>query len=138
MESITSNLAVKICTIKNGDDLTYKKIKYGLDVIFINISKFLIVFLSALILGIFKEVLILSVGMIVIRRYAFGVHAKSSFVCTILTFAMTIGGVYIVKQINCTNYVLIGVFLLTSLILSIYAPADTEKRPIIGEKREVD
>ncbi len=124
-------------TLKNKemDNLTRKKVKYGIEVLIINISKLIITLIVAKLLGIVVETLETIIVVSLIRHYSFGAHASTSFLCTIVTLIMFIGPVILSKYIN-FNYYIDGVLFVISIILLYkYAPADTEKRPLISAKK---
>ena len=114
-----------------------KKLLYGLEGIYLTITKLIVIIGIALILGILKEVLIVMILFNVIRYFGFGFHAEKSSECLFLSII---------------NFVLIPFFFIkvdislsTSLIISgacivsflIFAPADTIKRPLKDKKKRL-
>ena len=59
--SISKWISDKICSYCNVDKKNYQKMKYGIDIIYINISKTAVLIILSVILGIVKETLLLSV-----------------------------------------------------------------------------
>ena len=108
--------------------------RLGLEIVLLNVSKFFVVFTIAAYLNLFKEALLMIIAFGCIRKSAFGLHAKSSIVCTINTVGMFVGGAYISQYIKINNYVVLSVFLILNLLIYKYAPADTENHPLIGKK----
>lgn len=119
----------------NNDKLEI--ISYGLEGIYLTLSKFIIILIISIILGIFKEVIILSIFYNIIRFVAFGMHAKKSSTCLIMSLFMFIGGVYLASYVNFPFILKIVLSLISIFILIKYAPADTEKRPIVNKKRRL-
>ena len=112
-----------------------EEVEYGLEGIYLTITKMIIIFSLAAILGIFKEVIMLSIFYNIIRCTAFGIHATKSSYCLITSIIMFIGGVYICNYLSLN---LIIKFLIASFCLLCifkYAPADTYKRPLINAKK---
>ena len=70
---------------------------YGLETLYLTISKLIIIFLTAYLLGIFKEMLLLLITYNVIRSQSFGIHASKSIYCLITSLIMFIGGALICK-----------------------------------------
>ena len=99
------------------------------------ITKSIIIFTLAFILGIFKELLIFMILYNIIRVPSFGIHASKSSICLISSTLIFIGTLYLSMYIKINIYIklIIGIY----TILRIYknAPADTEKRPIVNKKR---
>lgn len=135
MKKIIVNFLIKSIKKKNYSDEKLEIIKYGLESIYILISKTIIIFLIAYILGIFKEVLIFSLIYNIIRMPSFGLHATKSWICLVSsTF------IFIIAPYLCNIYIsniLVRAVIGIICILFIYknAPADTYKRPIISKKR---
>ncbi|MDR3596036.1 accessory gene regulator B family protein [Clostridium sp.] len=131
-ERIAFKLANKISNEAEIDELKFKKMKYGLEVLIINLSKIVLILVIAEILGIFKETLFIMLSFSFIRCYAFGMHAKSSTSCTVTTSICFFTGVYISKILAITNDKVLLMLFGTALLLYLYAPADTEARPLVG------
>lgn len=125
--------------IKNNndkcDDDQLEIIKYGLESIYITITKSIIIFFIAFLLGIMKELLIFMIFYNLIRMPSFGLHATKSSYCLISSTIIFIGASLLAKVILIPIY--IKVILNSIIILCIYnwAPADTHKRPIVNKKR---
>lgn len=132
-ERIALKLAIKINNQAETDNLHFVKMKYGLEVLVINLSKMLLILMMANVLGILKGTLFIMLSFAFIRHYAFGVHAKSSTSCTIITSLCFFIGAYIPKLLTITNDKVLVMFFLTILLLYVYAPADTEARPLVGK-----
>lgn len=132
-EKIAFKLAKKISKQTEADNLYFVKMKYGLEILFINLSKILLILIMAEFLGILKGTLIIMLSFAFIRRYAFGVHAKSSRNCTIITCLCFFIGGYIPKFLTITNDKILLIFLIIIPLLYLYAPADTEARPLAGK-----
>lgn len=111
------------------------EIEYGLTGIYLTISKMIIIFILAYILGILKEVIIFMFIFNIIRTTAYGLHATKSWICLI---SSTI--IFIIVPLLC-KYLIINIniklFVGAISVILIYknAPADTKKRPIVNKKR---
>lgn len=119
----------------NHNEEQLEIIQYGLEAIYITITKTIIIFIIAYLLGILKELIILLLFYNLIRTTAFGLHATKSSYCLISSTIIFIGITYLCKFIIIPIYIKI---ILCEIIISLiykWAPADTEKRPIISKKR---
>lgn len=118
----------------NLDDIELEKLYLGIMVIVFNISELILVFITAFFVGILKEVLLLFIMFAALRITAAGLHFRSNLVCLITTITSYIGSAYISKNfpINISSACLVS--FICGILLFKYAPADTEKRPILGEK----
>lgn len=110
-------------------------IQYGLEAIYITITKTIILFIIAYLLGILKELIIFLPFYILIRMFAFGLHAKTSTQCLISSSLIFLTSTFLCIYLNIPIYIksLLGV--LSILAIYNWSPADTEKRPIINQKR---
>jgi accessory gene regulator B len=132
-EKVAANLAEKINNRIEIDNINYIKMKYGLEVLIINLSKTLFILIMSEILGLFIETLFVMLSFGFIKCYAFGVHAKSSTSCTIITSMCFFIGAYIPKLFTITNNTVSLIFFVVLVLLYLYAPADTEARPLVGK-----
>lgn len=112
-----------------------EEIEYGLDAIYLNIPKTIIIFGLAIILDIFKDMILLLTFYGILRTFAFGMHASKSWHCLVISTVMFIGGGLVCKYISIPYYVKIIISILSLICIIKYAPADTHKRPLINAKR---
>ena len=124
---------------KNGNYSEEKlaEIKYGLEGVYLTISKLIIISLIAYILGIFKEVIIFLALYNVIRTTSFGLHATKSWICLLSSSIIFIIFPLICKYLFITDYLKMIVGLILILLIYKNAPADTHKPPIINPKRRL-
>ena len=116
----------------DGDKL--EVINYGLESIYLTFTKIIIIFILAIILKIWKEVLLLLAFYNLIRVSAFGMHAKKSIHCLIISLTLFIGGVYLCRYLVIPLILKVVLSIICIVLIAKYAPADTEKRPIINKK----
>lgn len=124
--------------IKNNndyDDVKLKEIEYGLVSIYLTISKLIIISIIAMMLGIFKEMLIFTLFFNIMRMPAFGLHATKSWICLI---SSTI--IFILIPFTCINlsislYLKAVICCICIILMFKNAPSDTYKRPIISRKK---
>ena len=95
----------------------------------------LVILAVGFVLGIVKDILLLMIFYNIIRTTAFGMHAKKSIHCLIISSLFFIGGALLCKYVVIAPYVKISVAVVSLLLLIKYAPADTHKRPLINAKR---
>ncbi len=138
MKNIVVNHWLNI--IKNNKDIdntTLVKIEYGLTGLYLTLSKALIIFLIALVMNIFKEVLIFLIVFNLIRLTAFGIHAKKSWICLLVSILLFIGLPLIMLRIKIKISIKIILGIINIILILKYSPADTRKRPIINKKRRL-
>ena len=125
---------------KSNPDFDQEKlevIQYGLEGLYILITKTTIIFIIAALLGIVKELIVFALIYNFIRMPSFGLHATKSWICLVSSLTIFIGSAFICTLI--TIPINIKIILGIILIFFIYknSPADTEKRPIINPKRRL-
>lgn len=113
------------------------KIKYGLEGLYLTFTKLIVITTVAIILGILKEYMILLLAFNGIRLFSFGVHAKKSSHCLISSLLFFITFPIICKNIQIPLIYKEIIFIPLVLIIGIFSPADTEKRPLKNKKKRL-
>ena len=119
------------------DDEKIAVIRYGLEGIYLTISKTIIIFLIAYFLGILKELIIFTLIYNVIRMPSFGAHAPSSAICLMASTTIFILSTYLCMVISISIWLKLLLGTIGIVIISKNSPADTAKRPIINKKRRL-
>lgn len=117
------------------DDL--KKLRYGLEGIYLTLTKTIIILLVSLLLNIFIEVLMGIVLFNIIRYFAFGFHAEKSFECLLLSLFNFVLIPYILLNINTSLLVDVFICGLCLILILMFAPADTVKRPLKSKQKRI-
>lgn len=119
----------------NYEKTKLAEIKYGLESIYLTVSKLIIIFALALILNIFKKMVIYMLIYNLIRMPSFGLHATKSWICLLFSTILFIGVPYlcIYLQIPIILKILIGI--VGVLLMFKNSPADTKNKPIVSKKR---
>ena len=123
---------------KNKPDLNDEQleiIEYGLEGLYLTTIKIIIIILLSIILNIFKETILMILFYNIPRFTTFGMHAKDSKSCLITSLLLFIGGTYLAIYANITLPIKIILSVICLILIIIYAPADTEKRPLINPKK---
>lgn len=113
------------------------EIMYGIEGIYLTITKTIIIFILAFIFGIAKELLYLLITFNFIRLFAFGMHADKSSICLAFSSLLFIGTTFLCKYLIIPSNILYLLYIVALIIISIYAPADTVKRPLIKKKKRI-
>lgn len=121
------------------DDERAEVIKYGLELIIGELPKMFLLFIIAWLLGIFKYALISFAIILPYKLVSGGVHLKTHIGCILGTSLLYCGNVFISKYINIPDIksqLIFSAIALTFAIImiSLYAPADTENVPILRKK----
>ena len=121
------------------DDERAEVIKYGLELIIGELPKMFLLFIIAWLLGIFKYALISFAIILPYKLVSGGVHLKTHIGCILGTSLLYCGNVFISKYINITdikNQIIFSaiIIIFAIIMISLYAPADTENVPILRKK----
>lgn len=137
MKKLIINKCVELVTTYNKDlsQRDIDKIKYGLEGLYLTITKLIFIIIVSIILGIWKETLLLIIIFNGIRLTAFGVHAKRSIDCLISSTLFFILFPIICIKLTIPLIVKVILFIPLTVLIGIFAPADTEKRPLINKKK---
>lgn len=112
-----------------------EEIEYGLEALYLTLSKMIVIFAIALVLGVLKEVILLLIFYNILRTTAFGMHAKKSSHCYIISTLFFIGGGLICKYVDINLYIKLILGFISFICILKYAPADTYKRPLLNAKK---
>lgn len=134
MERLAKDITVKLNSKLNKDGIELQKLNLGVEIILINLSKFIIIIGVAYYFNLLKEVLLMIIVFSSLRKRAFGLHAKNSVVCTMTSLIVFVFGSYISYYLKFNNYVIVTIFTIINILLYKYAPADTEVHPLLNLK----
>ena len=113
------------------------EIRYGLEATYLSITKLVVILGISLLLGIFKESVILLVLFNFLRLTGFGLHATKSWMCWVSSSITFLLVPFFCKSLVLPNHVLVAISVVCLINFLLYAPADTVKRPLIHKKRRL-
>ena len=122
---------------KELDHYNEVKIKYGLEVMYSFVTKTIAIVLMSFFCGFLIENIYIFLFYGILRTFAHGVHAKSNKHCwisTLLTYFIT--GMFC-KYIKISKRVMYSVCIISTLLISLYAPSDTVYRPIRKKEKRI-
>ena len=111
----------------NYNNEQIEKIQYGLESIYLSITKLIVILLMSVLLKSLKETIIVLLLFNLLRTTGFGIHASKSWMCWISSVPTFIGVPLLCKYINIPTYILICIASISLLIFILFAPADTKK-----------
>ncbi len=118
-------------------DEEIEKLLYGLEGLYLTLTKLVVIVIVAFLLGIFKEVFIILALFNVIRYFGFGVHAGKSSDCLITSLILFVLLPYILLNIHLSKNIILVLGIIDIIIYLIFAPADTIKRPFYNRKKRI-
>ena len=110
-----------------------EKLQYGLEGLYITITKLVVIFLIAFLLGFIKEFIIALILFNILRFPGFGFHASKSIVCLITSTLLILGLPYLFTNIEVGLTIKIVLCIISFITFIICAPADTWKIRIHDE-----
>ena len=113
------------------------KLAYGLEGLYMSITKLVIIFLIAFLLGFIKEFIITLIFFNIIRFPGFGFHASKSIVCLISSTLLILGLPYLFTNIEVSLTIKIILCIVSVITFIICAPADTWKRPLTNKRKRI-
>jgi accessory gene regulator B len=130
------------CVIRTNvqgiDDEKAEIINFGIKSIVSEVSKLIIILLSAYLFGIFNYVIIAIASHGLYRIYAGGFHAKTHLMCLTTGAIIIYGNVLLSMYIGANFYkaglIYLIIYILNCFMIYRYAPADVEEKPIISMK----
>ena len=139
IEKICNSILIKMR--EKMPDITDEKaeiILYGLQLIIGEIPKMFILFGLSFLLGFGWYMVFAYIAVMPYRATSGGFHLHTHFGCILSTITFFYGNILISRFLvldNIQKYILIGLSLIFGiLMISMYAPADTEEVPIISKK----
>jgi len=117
------------------DEIKLDEIRYGLEAIYMTITKTVVIFTISIILDIFIEMFLLLLFFNILRTTGFGLHATKSWICLLSSTLIFIFLPFISKIIYIPIFIKSILGVIAIILIFIYAPADTIKRPIINKNR---
>lgn len=121
------------------DDEKAEVINYGIQLIVGEIPKIFLMFGLGIILGLWWQTLLAFFLLLPYKTVSGGFHLKTHIGCFLCTNIVYCGNAYISTIWNfpseISKYItIIGILILGIIMVSIYAPADTENLPILTKK----
>lgn len=136
-ELVVNGIMNNITKYYDYNNTKISEIKYGIESLYLTITKTIIIFIISFILNITKELMLLFVFYSLIRLTGFGVHAKKSWHCWVTSLITFVLIPLLIKYVTLNKEFIIISYTIFTLLLLEYAPADTEKRPLINKKRRI-
>lgn len=126
-----------ITKYNNYTEKEIEKLKYGLEGLYLTVSKMLIIFFLAFILNLFLELIIVIIFYNFLRFFGFGFHAEKSWQCLIFS-AINFNIIpFIIFNINISTLHTLVISVICCISFLVFAPADTIKRPLKNKKKRL-
>lgn len=120
---------------KDYTDREERIVHYGLETIYIFITKMIFITILSLFFKITKEMYTFIFFYLFLRLYSSGMHLSTGHGCTIFSSILFIGIPFICKYVELDLGIRIIISGITFCIFAWYSPADTHRKPIIQEEK---
>lgn len=117
------------------DEDKLDEIRYGLESLYLTITKLVVITLISILLGILKETILLWLFFNILRTSGFGLHASKSWMCWLSSSIIFLGFPYMCNNIVMPKFILLIISFICEINLLLFAPADTDKRPLSNKKK---
>ena len=125
-------------SIKKHQDFSEEKldeIKYGLEAFYIMLTKTVIILSIAYLLNIFLVVLLLALLHGLLRAVSFGLHAPTSFLCSVVSIILFLIPPMFFSYVFIPFPLELIISISALIIFILWAPADTKHRPLYNPKK---
>lgn len=126
-----------ICKYQSISDYDKKKVKYGLEGLYLTITKMVLLTILALLLNMFKEFILVVVFFNVIRYTGFGFHAEKSYQCLLFSTFNFIAIPFLLLHIQLSNFFVYTICAICIFHYLLFAPSDTKKRPLSNKRKRI-
>ena len=126
-----------ICKYQSISDYDKKKVKYGLEGLYLTITNMVLLTILALLLNMFKEFILVVVFFNVIRYTGFGFHAEKSYQCLLFSTFNFIAIPFLLLHIQLSNFFVYTICAICIFHYLLFAPADTKKRPLSNKRKRI-
>lgn len=117
----------------NYNNVKIEEIIYGVEAIYVLITRTILFLIINIFLGTLKEFFLFLFFYSIIRSFSYGFHAKSSFVCIILSSFGFVLVPYLSKFVVFSLEFKIFFLIISLISFILWSPADTENKPIVSK-----
>lgn len=130
LSKLSGNITKQL--IKNGTiDSENKEIyTYGIEQTFILLMNIVTTLVIGLCFGMLWQSIIFMLIYLPLRSFAGGYHASTVFRCYVVGIVLSVIFLLINKYVSNTDYTIIGMTVIASLIIFIIAPVETSNKPL--------
>lgn len=133
-EKVVNKMLISLNNTYKYDNDTLERVKYGLETLYISITKFFVLLVVSLVLQTTLETILTIFFVNGIRTYAYGMHAKKSCHCYVSSILVFIFLPLYFKNLSFTFIQKVYISIICFIGYSLFAPADTHKRPLINRQ----
>ncbi|SJZ41184.1 accessory gene regulator B [Pilibacter termitis] len=133
IHQLSMEILEKLQIKKQVTEREYLYVAYFVESWLLDLSKTLLVYGVAFFVGCVSETFFMHLAYVIVRRSAGGWHAATSIHCSLFSISCFVGIPFLIKmfQLSLIKGFYFPVSLVIFVITFLYAPADTEKNPLL-------
>ena len=122
-------------TIKKEDAQAYS---YGFELLFSTVINLALIFVGAIIMGIFPHTLLYLAGLIPLRLTAGGYHAKHHWSCITIACVAYVLSAFPLRYLPADAHILYNLFccIFVSMTVFVLSPVEAPNKPLADKKRD--
>ncbi len=138
MKKIVLDYLINIIS-KNSNYSSTKlnEIRYGLETLYITITKTIVIVFISILFNTYKTLLLLLLFYSLLRLFGSGLHASKSIYCWISSIIVFILFPVIIDNIIIRKNILILTSTICTFLILFHSPSDTKKRPMKNAKKRL-
>jgi len=113
-------------------EIKLQEIRYGLEGLYLNISKLIIFLIINIIIGNLGASLLFILFFIPIKSFSYGFHAKTSLQCWLISAFCFVGLPFLTNYIEFNFLFKMILIVCFFIIFTFFSPADTPRKPILS------
>jgi accessory gene regulator B len=114
-----------------------KEIKYGLETLYLTITKTIVIIILSIILNTYHNLFLLIIFYSLLRLFGSGLHATKSIYCWISSLLIFSLIPIIIDKIYISKKIMITISSICTILILFYSPSDTIKRPMNNKKKRL-
>ena len=126
------NLVVKDATYS---EVKLVEIRYGLEAIYLTLSKTIVFMLINILLGNFLISLLFLLFYSPVKSVSYGFHAKTSLQCWLISGFGIIGLPILAQELELTLTIKIILIIIYFIFFAYLSPADTPRKPLVNKQK---
>ncbi|NLL70630.1 MAG: accessory gene regulator B family protein [Epulopiscium sp.] len=117
-------------------DVESAKLRYSLEILFNDLSKFLILFFLFSILGKKSDFIYSAIALLLIRPFTGGLHFKTYSGCLLFSILFFASSIALKNFLSLTSIMISLLFISSIIAIFIFAPISNKDRPIYDDKKK--
>ncbi|MBA8772890.1 accessory gene regulator AgrB [Staphylococcus coagulans] len=136
IDNSINKFARKLQEKQNLDHLDFLRVRLGIQLVVMNLSKAIVTYGLALLVNTFLYTLIAHLSFVLLKQVSYGAHAKNSLLCHVQNILFFIAVPWLIVKYEIPYAFMLLLSLLGWLIVVKYAPAATRKLPIKSSRKK--